>query len=124
GRSGAPAVSGEGRKMGRTNARTGKRRPQRRGRRKGGVLRGLLLACLLLGAAGALAAGGVVLWLTRDLPRFDAMLDYTPREATRVFAADGTLVATFHEERRTVVPPEEIPEVLKRAILAAEDASF
>src|SRR5690606_16702735 len=93
-------------------------------RRRGKTLRRLAFGGALLLGLGAVVAGGTLLWISRDLPRFDALLDYAPREATRVYAADGTLVATFHEERRTVVPPEEIPEVLKRAILAAEDANF
>lgn len=96
----------------------------RRSRPRRGLLGLLLRVCLVGLLVGAAVAGGALWWLTRDLPRFDALVDYAPLEATRVYAADGSLVATFHEELRTVVPPEEIPEVLKRAILAAEDADF
>lgn len=89
-----------------------------------GFLLPLLLVCLALVLAGGVAAGGLLVWMSRDLPRFDKMVDYAPKEATHVYAADGTLVATFQEEMRTVAPPGDIPEVLKRAILAAEDAEF
>lgn len=51
-------------------------------------------------------------------------MDYQPKEGTKVFTEDGELVAEFFEERRTVIPSHEFPDVLKRAILAAEDAHF
>lgn len=109
--------------MSRTSTRTSssRARPQKK---RGSLLGKLFALCLLLLVAGAITAGGLYLWMSRDLPRFDKLVDYAPKEATRVYAADGALVATFHEELRTVVPPDEIPEVLKRAILAAEDAEF
>ena len=107
-----------------SRTRTSQRRAPARKKRRGGLLRKLFSFGLFVAFCGALAAGGLFLWMSRDLPRFDKLVDYQPREATRVYAADGTQVATFHEELRTVVPPEEIPEVLKRAILAAEDAEF
>ena len=42
----------------------------------------------------------------------------------RVYAADGTEAFVFARERRTVVPFDKIPDVVKRAVLAAEDAHF
>lgn len=106
-------------------ARTRTRKPARRAaRRRGGLAGRFLRAGAVVAGAGAVAAAVLLWWIARDLPRFDALLDYAPLEATRVYASGGELVATFHRERRTVVPPEEIPEVLKRAILAAEDANF
>jgi penicillin-binding protein 1A len=86
--------------------------------------RRLLLAAAVLAVATLAAVGGTWHYLAADLPKFDRLLDYRPKEATKVFAADGSLVAEFYEERRTVVPPEQIPEVMRKAILAAEDAEF
>lgn len=80
----------------------------------------LLALCFLAGAALAT----IYQIFAADLPTFGELVDYEPKEATKVFAQDGTLVGAFYEERRTVIPPHEIPEVLKRAILAAEDAHF
>jgi len=61
---------------------------------------------------------------TRELPAFDGLKDYAPLVATRVYGADGSEVFTFARERRTVVPIEQIPAVLRKAVLAAEDAHF
>jgi penicillin-binding protein 1A len=83
---------------------------------------------LKLGGAGAgalLLAGAATLFAwTRELPAFDGLKDYRPLVATRVYGVDGTEVFTFARERRTVVPLQDIPESLKRAVLAAEDAHF
>ncbi len=75
------------------------------------------------GAAILLVLGLVFSW-TRELPAFDGLQDYRPLIATRVYGADGSEVFEFARERRTVVPFAEIPEVMKKAVLAAEDAKF
>jgi penicillin-binding protein 1A len=77
------------------------------------------------GALGLVLLGLVVLFAwTRELPAFDTLKDYEPLVSTRVFGADGAEAFQFARERRTVVPLEEIPEALRRAVLAAEDARF
>ncbi len=43
---------------------------------------------------------------------------------TTVIASDGTLLARLFEQNRVLVEAEEIPSVLKEAVLAAEDARF
>ncbi len=84
-----------------------------------------LAAVLASLAALAAAAGGVVFWLwTRELPAFDTLKDYRPLVATRVLGDDGSEVFSFARERRTVVPLDQIPEVLKQAVISAEDARF
>jgi len=88
------------------------------------LLRRLLLALAAFGAvATAVVALGFWLW-TRDLPAFDTLQDYRPLVATRVLGSDGSEVFSFARERRTVVPFEQIPAVLKQAVLASEDARF
>jgi penicillin-binding protein 1A len=82
---------------------------------------GLALAALLV---PPLVGGGVLLAWTHELPAFDTLKDYEPMEATRVLAVDGSEAFEFARERRTVVPIQEIPDVLKKAVLAAEDARF
>jgi penicillin-binding protein 1A len=85
---------------------------------------------LVLGtaAAGALAAavGGFVLYreITRDLPPVDQLLRYQPPVATRIFADDGTLIGEFYVERRYLVPLARVPQHVRLAFLAAEDADF
>ena len=49
---------------------------------------------------------------------------YDPPQVTRILARDGSLLASVFTERRTVIPFAELPEHVKLAFLAAEDASF
>jgi penicillin-binding protein 1A len=58
------------------------------------------------------------------LPSVAELKRYHPPEVTRVLARDGTVLASIFVERRTVVPFSEIPQHVKLAFLAAEDASF
>jgi penicillin-binding protein 1A len=62
--------------------------------------------------------------LTQDLPPVAELLDYRPPTATRVYAADGTLIGEFFVERRYLIPLEQVPEHVKAAFLASEDAEF
>jgi penicillin-binding protein 1A len=52
------------------------------------------------------------------------MTDYRPKVPLRVFTADGVLIGEFGEERRALVRIQDVPALLKSAILAAEDERF
>lgn len=84
-----------------------------------------LLRAALAAAVLGVAVPAFVFWLwTRELPAFDTLRDYRPLVSTRVLGADGRELFAFARERRTVVPLPEIPELLKKAVLASEDAKF
>ena len=59
-----------------------------------------------------------------NLPDVSALSDYRPKLPLRVYAADHTLIAEFGEERRSLTPIKEIPQVMIDAVLAIEDARF
>ncbi|MGO3892608.1 MAG: penicillin-binding protein 1A [Paenalcaligenes sp.] len=59
-----------------------------------------------------------------NLPDLTAMTDYRPRIPLRIYTADKVLIGEFGEERRNVMPFNEIPDVMKSALLAAEDDRF
>lgn len=77
-----------------------------------------------LAAIGAALALIVVLLAYPQLPSLDILTDYRPKIPLRVFSADGHLIGEFGEERRSVVPIEQVPDSLKHAIIAAEDERF
>jgi len=90
-------------------------------------LRWLAYPIMVLGAVGAMGvavAGFILLLALPNLPSIEALTDYQPKIPLRVYTSDGVLIGEFGEERRSLVTMAEVPEVMKNAILAAEDERF
>ena len=77
-------------------------------------------ACVL----GAVALGSLLLYYSIDLPGLNAVRDFAPKQMMRVLDRHGAVIGEIGEERRTVVPFDQIPAVLVSAVVAAEDATF
>jgi len=86
----------------------------------------LYIASVAVGLAvvGALLGAFVLALLWPTLPPLDALTDYQPKIPLRVVSADGDLLGEFGEERRAIIRIGEVPDVMKHAILAAEDERF
>jgi penicillin-binding protein 1A len=91
------------------------------------------LPCLALvffgGLAGLVLAGILVLAFALalaypNLPALDAITDYRPKIPLRIFSADNVLIGEFGEERRNLVHIKDVPDVMKKAVLAIEDDRF
>ncbi len=86
-----------------------------------------LLRWVLAGTFVGLALGAVIgLVLSRfvKLPAVESLTSYRPSAATQVRARDGSLIATFANERRIPLATEQIPRVFRDAVIAVEDSSF
>ena len=59
-----------------------------------------------------------------DLPIIAELDEYSPATVTRLHARGGELIGEFATERRTILKYDDIPEVLRNAIIAAEDGDF
>lgn len=88
---------------------------------------------IFLGTIGVFAAlvlmavlvlGFVVTLAYPKLPDLDTLTDYRPKIPLRVFSADGVLIGEFGEERRNLVHIRDIPDIMKKAVLAIEDDRF
>ena len=91
------------------------------------VLRFFLKLTILgagLAACAALLVGMALALAWPNLPDLNAMTDYRPRVPLRIFTADKVLIGEYGEERRNVLHFNEIPDVMKSAVLAAEDDRF
>ncbi len=86
----------------------------------------LYVVSVALGLAlvGALLGAFVLALLYPTLPSLETLTDYQPKVPLRVVSAEGDLLGEFGEERRAVVKISEVPDVMKKAILAAEDERF
>lgn len=82
----------------------------------------------LLGVAGGLAVVALVAIALAmaypNLPDVADLADYRPKLPLRIVTADGDLIGEFGEERRDFLRVNEIPKVMKDAVLAIEDARF
>lgn len=90
--------------------------------------RKLLLAGLLgLGGTTLLGAVGLAvsyLAIAPDLPPISTLKDIRLQVPMRVYTRDGRLIAEFGEQKRTPIRFEETPDLMVKAILAAEDDRF
>ena len=59
-----------------------------------------------------------------SLPSLEVLTDYRPKIPLRVYSSEGVLLGEFGEERRALVKIGEVPDLMKKAILAAEDDRF
>lgn len=80
-----------------------------------------LLGLITIGVA-IVAIAVASAWPT--LPSLEALTDYHPKIPLRVYTADGALIGEYGEERRAFIRIQDVPPVLKQAILAAEDDRF
>ncbi len=82
----------------------------------------LIAVSLVLVAMGVGALTVVLLW--PNLPSLEVLTDYRPKIPLRIYSAENELIGEFGEEKRAVVKIKEVPQVMKAAILAAEDDRF
>lgn len=87
----------------------------------------LLLFPVILACAGAGAFAALYVYFAQDLPA-SAHLDVQQlSQSVKIFDRNGGLlyeVTAPEGGRRTLVTPEQIPQVMKQAIIATEDPSF
>ncbi len=87
-----------------------------------------MLALLILFVLGGLGVGLAALWvftiLPRSLPPVTALENFEPVQGSKIFDDSDELITEFHVERRIFVPLAQIPQALKEAIIATEDARF
>ena len=77
-----------------------------------------------LGVVGALLGAFVLALLYPTLPSLETLTDYQPKIPLRIVSAEGDLLGEFGEERRAIIGIADVPDVMKKAILAAEDERF
>eukprot|EP01037_Dinobryon_pediforme_P009749 gene9749-9815_t len=94
-------------------------------------LRWLVRIALWITGLAAAAAVGLSLTVAvalsvayPNLPDISDLADYRPKLPLRVYSAEGALLGEFGEERRNLTPIDEIPQVMKDAVLAIEDSRF
>lgn len=75
-------------------------------------------ACVLGSILGAYVA------IKQNLPSIALLEEFEPKIITNIYADEGEVIGEYAEEKRIEISYEEIPAVLKNAIIATEDPRF
>jgi penicillin-binding protein 1A len=81
-------------------------------------------AMLLLGSIAVGGLAGLLFVYSSDLPQIRALENFRPDIVTELYADDGQIVGSFSLQRRILLTYEQIPAVLKDAVLTTEDQHF
>ena len=84
----------------------------------------LVFFTLLLFSAGVGALAGLVIVYSADLPKVRRLEDYRADVMTELYADDGTVIGSFALEHRVILYYNQIPPVLRDAVLSIEDRHF
>jgi penicillin-binding protein 1A len=103
-----------------TNPKSSKRRTNLALR----IVLGLIGLMVSAAVIGALILVFIVAMAYPNLPALDSLTDYRPKIPLRIFSADNVLIGEFGEERRNLVHIKDIPDIMKKAVLAIEDDRF
>jgi 1A family penicillin-binding protein len=88
------------------------------------VMAAMVIALLVVSLSGAAVAMGTVDRWLEDIPNPDEPGAFEVAQATRIYSADGKLLARLYLENRTVVPISKISTDLVNAVVAIEDERF
>lgn len=83
----------------------------------------LVVSILLAGVGTAAAVGLATNWLT-DLPSVTDPAAFAVAQTTKIYSADGKLLANLFLENRQVVALDEISPFLQHAVVAVEDERY
>jgi len=86
----------------------------------------VFLLYLMLTGIFLTAVAGIIIYVNvaPQLPSIDDLRDVQLQQPLRVYSRDRLLLAEFGEKRRTPVSIDEVPPLMVKAFLAAEDDSF
>jgi penicillin-binding protein 1A len=90
------------------------------------VVRGSLIggAFAISFAIGLFYASWALVCRAGRCPAVEVLDEYTPRQTSKLFAADGRFIAEIGLERRTVVKLDQIPQIVRNAFVVTEDKRF
>lgn len=72
----------------------------------------------------AILVGAYALLQSLNLPTINTLIEYEPRVVTTVYDKDDKIIAEYSSEQRVELKENEIPEIIKKAFIAAEDDEF
>lgn len=95
-------------------------------KRKSGAIKNFFISILALAVLGLVFLVAIFIYYAGQVPDPSAIAARRISESTKIFDRTGdVLLYDIHgEEKRTIIPWEQIPETVKKATLISEDADF
>jgi penicillin-binding protein 1A len=91
----------------------------------GKKLVGRVVFSLMIVAAGLVGAlTGLMIVYSTDLPQVSELERYRPSATTELYDDKGKIVGTFALQRRIIVQYDDLPRVLRDALISIEDKDF
>ena len=84
----------------------------------------LVTTFLVAAGAGTAFASWALVCRGGACPSVETLEGYTPRQTSKLYAADGRFLAELGLERRTLVTIDDIPPVVRNAFVITEDRRF
>lgn len=78
-----------------------------------------LALAVLIGSTVGVSVAALI-----HVPQVGALASFTPNLVTQLYAADGSVFASFARERRMMLKEGDIPPLTEQALLASEDSNF
>ncbi len=88
------------------------------------MLRFTLNFLLFFFTLGLVSTAGLAWYVVPQLPDIETLKDVRMQVPLRVYSAENSLIAEFGEQRRIPITLQEVPDLMIKAILAAEDDRF
>jgi len=90
----------------------------------GKLLKVAFLLCIMLFACAVGVWLGAYLAIRQNLPSISMLEEFEPNIITYIYSDEGEVIGEYAIEKRIEIPYEEIPEIVKNAIIATEDPRF
>lgn len=87
------------------------------------IFKRIVVICAALGIIGFIGGLGAFAYMVKDAPELDEALLKDPI-SSEIYDKDGKLIAEIGAEKRNYVEYDDIPELVRNAVLATEDVRF
>ncbi len=73
---------------------------------------------------GLFAIIAILIFSSQNLPSIEQLQRFEPQLITKIYSADGEVIYKFATQKRTIISPEQVPQAMRHAVMAIEDAQF
>ena len=88
------------------------------------TLKRIFFILVFFALLGGITVAGTVYYFSQDLPKMITMDNFKPLLVSEVYDRNDKKIGEFFRELRKITKSEDIPDIVKQAVISSEDASF